>query len=136
MDSRFVRRSKFPLRFIWLGLTIGSLGLGLAGALLPLLPTTPFILLAAWAAPKGSPEIDVWLQKHPLFGALITGWREQQAISVLAKASALLMMLFSWALLYFSGYPIIVLWILAILFISIGAYLLSRPTTCPQEPSR
>src|SRR5690606_7811340 len=86
-------------RLPWLLLTIGSLGLGLVGAVLPLLPTTPFILLAAWAAPKGSPKVDTWLREHRLFGALIADWRDQQAVSVSAKASALLMMLSSWILL-------------------------------------
>lgn len=133
MNHQSAFAKKRLVRLPWLWLTFTSLGLGLAGAALPILPTTPFILLAAWAAPKGSPEVDRWLREHRLFGALITDWRDQQAISVSAKASALVMMLASWTLLYFRGYPIVLLLALGTLFISVGAYLLSRPTPCRQE---
>lgn len=135
MNRQSAFAKKRLVRLPWLWLTFSSLGLGLAGAALPILPTTPFILLAAWAAPKGSPEVDRWLREHRLFGALITDWRDQQAISVAAKASALVMMLASWTLLYFRDYPIALLLVLGTLFIAVGTYLLSRPTHRRQEPT-
>lgn len=135
MSGQSSLAEKRLVRLPWLCLTFSSLGVGLVGAAIPILPTTPFILLAAWAAPKGSPKVDTWIKEHRFFGALIANWRDQQAISVSAKVSALVMMLFSWALLYVQDYSIAFLLVLGTLFISVGAYLLSRPTPCQQEPS-
>lgn len=123
------------LRFPWLCLTLASLGLGLVGTILPLLPTTPFILLAAWAAPKGSPKIEVWLREHSLFGPLLINWHEQRAISLPAKAVALMTLLASWIVLYTLDYSTIFLFALGGLFICVGAFLLARPAPHFRENS-
>lgn len=71
---------------------IVSLLLGLLGAVLPGLPTTPFILLAAWAATRGSPQLLAWLEAHPLFGQMLRDWRRGGVVSRKAKWSATLVM--------------------------------------------
>jgi uncharacterized membrane protein YbaN (DUF454 family) len=114
-------------RLPWVCLTIGSLGMGLAGAVLPLLPTTPFILLAAWAAPKGSPGIERWLKRHPYFGPLLTAWKEHRAIPTSAKVMAIGLMSFSWTMLYVVDYSSRILTAVGILFIGVTIFLLSRP---------
>ena len=48
-----------------------SLGIGLIAIVVPGLPTTEFILLAAWAATKSSPRLSAWLENHRLFGACL-----------------------------------------------------------------
>ena len=50
---------------LWRGLAVLSLLLGIVGAMLPVLPTVPFLLLAAWAASKGWPALEIWLWRRP-----------------------------------------------------------------------
>ncbi len=64
------------------------LGLGILGAFLPLLPTTVFIILAAWAFAKSSPEREAWLLNHPKFGPPLRDWRKYRAIPIRAKCLA------------------------------------------------
>lgn len=116
-------------RLPWILTAWSCLGLGAAGALLPLLPTTPFLLLAAWAAPKGSPGLEQWLLNHPRLGPPIEHWRTGRRISLRAKITAIVMLIGSWFLLWLSDRPPELLVALALLFFAVGGYLLSRPTS-------
>ncbi len=60
-------------------------GLGIIGAFLPLLPTTPFLLLAAWCFYKSSPKTHAWLLNHKLMGPPLRDWQNERAISVKTK---------------------------------------------------
>ena len=64
-------------------------GLGLVGALVPLLPTTVFLLIAAWAFARSSPRWHRWLHEHPRFGGTIRAWEEHRAMPLRAKRVAL-----------------------------------------------
>ena len=79
---------------------LGSLSLvvGAIGVLVPLLPTTPFVLLAAWAYARGSRRFEHWLLHHPRFGPMISDWREHGAVPGRAKAVATAVILSSVAL--------------------------------------
>lgn len=72
-----------------------SLVLGVAGVFLPLLPTTPFVLLAAFCFARGNPAWEARLLADPRFGPSIRAWRERGAIPVHGKRLAVLMMLVS-----------------------------------------
>lgn len=63
------------LRALLLLLAVASLGLAVLGLLLPGLPSTEFVLLAAWAAARGSPRLHDWLLRHRVFGPMILHWR-------------------------------------------------------------
>lgn len=76
----------------WRSIAIVSLVLGTIGLLLPVVPTVPFLILAAWAAGKGWPELEAHLLDHPRYGEPIRRWRERGAISRRAKGAATLMM--------------------------------------------
>ena len=67
-----------------------SLGLGAIGAFLPLLPTVPFVILAAFCFARSSPRLERWLVEHPHFSAHIRAWRSRGAISRPAKRAAIL----------------------------------------------
>lgn len=79
-------------RWLLLVLAVFSLVLGMLGLFLPLLPTVPFLLLAAWAAGHSSPRLLHWLERHPLFGPLITDWRRAGVVSRRAKWTATIVM--------------------------------------------
>lgn len=68
------------------------MGLGIFGLVLPLLPTTPFMLLAAACFAKSSPRLHDWLLAHRVFGPAIHDWRDYRAISPRAKRMALIAM--------------------------------------------
>jgi hypothetical protein len=79
-------------RWAWLLVAYVALGLALLGVVLPGLPTTPFVLVAAWAAAQGSPRLHAWLLAHRSFGPLIRNWQRYGAVSRAAKWLASVMM--------------------------------------------
>lgn len=114
----------------WLFLILGWLfvGLGVLGAFLPLLPTTPFLLLAVACFTRSSPRLEAWLLNHPRFGQPLRDWREKGAIPRRAKLLAVSMMAASYALFVLSTSP--PLWramlVLAILCGS-SLFIITRP---------
>jgi len=84
---------KRTIKYLWLLLGLSSLGLALLGAILPLLPTVPFLLLAAFFFAKSSEKLHTWLINHPLFGKMISDWHERGAINKKAKYLATLSVL-------------------------------------------
>jgi len=69
-----------------------SLGLGIIGAFLPLLPTVPFVLLSAYLFAKSSDRLHNWLLNHRVFGHIIRDFREEKGISIQGKVTAISMM--------------------------------------------
>ena len=67
---------------------IAALGLGFAGLFLPLLPTVPFVLLAAFCFARGNPAWEARLLSHPTFGPHIQAWRANGSISRKGKIAA------------------------------------------------
>lgn len=108
-------------------LAIMATGLGMVGVVLPLLPTTPFLIVAVWAAGKSSPRLEMWLLEHPQFGPLLKGWRERGAIPVFAKYLAGLMLTSSWLVLWLLNMKTEVLIFLAVFFSALLTYIISRP---------
>ncbi|ENO90692.1 YbaN family protein [Thauera linaloolentis] len=62
-------------RWLLLALAVTSLAVGAAGLVIPGLPTTEFVLLAAWAAARSSPQLHAWIAGHRLFGPLLEHWQ-------------------------------------------------------------
>jgi uncharacterized protein len=116
------------MRRLYLGLGYASLVLGIAGIVLPVLPTTPFIILAAWCFARSSPALAAWLYAHPRFGALLTTWRDQGAIPPRAKVYALLAMAASYAVTMCLSPGPSVPYILAAVMGAIAVYIVTRPS--------
>jgi len=98
--------------------------LGIAGMFLPILPTTPFILLAAFCFSRGSQRLHHWLRNNPHFGKIIRDWEEHRAIRTRAKfmATVLILVLFSYTLIFIS-ITIRIKTVLVIIGLSVLAYL-------------
>lgn len=92
MDIQPPQRSR-TVRLLYAALAYTSLGIGLVAIVIPGLPTTEFILLAAWAATRSSPALSAWLENHKLFGPMIRNWRNGKVITRKAKLSATISML-------------------------------------------
>lgn len=117
----------------YLLLAYGCIGLGAAGLVLPVLPTTPFLLVAAWAAPKGSPRLDAWLRTHPRLGPILMAWREEGAVPRRAKWMACAMLLASWSVLALTTSSRWLPLLVGSLCVAIAAYLCTRPTPRAQR---
>jgi uncharacterized membrane protein YbaN (DUF454 family) len=76
-------------RLLYLSLGFASVALGAVGIVLPLLPTVPFMLLAAFFFARSSPRLEAWIVGHRRFGPHIRAWRERGAISRAGKRAAL-----------------------------------------------
>lgn len=76
-------------RHLYLAGGLISVALGAVGAFIPVLPTVPFLLLAAFCFARSNPEWEARLLAHPRWGPSIRDWRERRAISRKAKLAAL-----------------------------------------------
>jgi uncharacterized membrane protein YbaN (DUF454 family) len=122
----------------WLWLLLGGLSLvaGAAGAVLPLLPATPFLLLSAFAFSRGSPRLEAWLVDHRLFGPPIRDWRNGGTIGRRAKRMALAVMAVTFATSWLYGVGTMVLAIQFVALSGAGLFVATRPEPprVPAEP--
>ncbi len=117
------------MKLLWIILAWISLTLAVVGAFLPILPTTPFVLLAAFLFSKGSPRLHHWLIGHRLFGPPIRDWQAGLGISLKAKIMAIIMMWVS--ILYSANYHVPIIWVkvlLVIVAIGVSIFLIKIPT--------
>lgn len=112
---------------LWRALASVFLGLGALGVVLPGLPTTPFLLVAAWAGARGWPALEARLLDHPRYGSMIRDWRERRAVPRRAKWLASGMMFGSAAMLWLSPAPLSARLAVSVILVCIAAWLWSRP---------
>ncbi|MEO0882149.1 MAG: YbaN family protein [Pseudomonadota bacterium] len=120
------------MRAIWILIGLAALGLGALGVVLPLLPTTPFILLAAFAFARSSDRLHAWLLRHKIFGPLIRNWNENGSIGRKAKILSAVSMVAVFGLSVALQVPPIVLIIQAVVLSLAALFVLTRPAP-PQQ---
>lgn len=115
-------------RVVLLGLGWLFVGIGALGAFLPLLPTTPFLLLAAWAFARSSHRFHDWLYGQRHFGPVLLAWRDHRVIPVRAKIIAVTAMSASlgWVIFLLHS-PWWVPFTMAAVMIPVAIWMLSRP---------
>ena len=114
----------------WRSLVMIFVILGFIGAVLPGMPTTVFLILAAWSASKGWPQMDAWLLNHPKYGATLRSWREKGTVPRKAKWFASIMMLISGMIMLFTNAPLWVKIFTDLIMLNVAIWLWLRP-----EPS-
>lgn len=114
---------------LWRTLALTCVGLGLAGMFLPVLPTVPFLLVAAWSGSKGWPRLERWLLDHPRHGPAIRRWRDHRAVPRRAKWAASVTMLASIAIVLASPLPLAVKTGVPLFLAAVAAWLWLRPDT-------
>lgn len=118
-----------PRRWVYLAIGWGSFGLGVIGVFLPVLPTTPFMIIALWAFSNSSLKLRNWLYTHRIFGRPLQRWNEHRVIPPFAKISSLGAMTVSLSYLAFftdTKWPILMV---TGLIMAVGAgYVLTKPS--------
>ncbi len=105
-----------------------SLGLGAAGVFLPVLPTTPFLLLSAACYYKGSERMHRWLLNNKLFGSYIRNYKEGKGISKIAKILTLFLL---WITIGYSVFFMISNYVVQIVLFAIAIAVTVHVATLP-----
>lgn len=116
-----------PLRAVWYVVGMLALAAGAVGVVLPLLPTTPFLLLAAFAFARSSDRWNQWLLSHAVFGPIIVDWQRERAIGRSTKVVGVVGMAAVFGLSVALGASAIILAVQAVVLSVAAVILLSRP---------
>jgi uncharacterized membrane protein YbaN (DUF454 family) len=117
-----------PQRLLWLCGGYLSLGLAIIGAILPLMPTTVFLLIAAWCFSRSSPELRAKLLANPRFGPALRDWQDHGSIGRRAKRAALLGMGLGWLLMAVVFRNLLASAIAAGCLLPVGLFIATRPS--------
>lgn len=114
-------------RSLWLILGLLAVFLGVIGVFLPLLPTVPFLLLAAFCFGRSSVRLHDWLLSHPTFGPPIADWERSRAISRRAKILASLSLIAAFGFPLWLGVRVEVLAIQVLILLAVALFIWTRP---------
>ncbi len=120
------------MRILWLAVGHFFVFLAFVGVFLPVLPTTPFLLLAAACYSRGSEKFEYWLLNHPSFGNSVKDWRQFRVIRPKVKATALIALTFA---LIFPTHVIKTAWYIQLATVlamaGVAVFILSCPSRRP-----
>ena len=117
-------------KYLFLSIGLICMALGFLGVFLPILPTTPFMILAAFCFSKSSERLHNWLLERPHIGKLILDWQNDGVIRKKAKVASTLVIvpLFSYTLI-FVQVSIFVKVLLVLIGLGVLCFIWSRPST-------
>lgn len=125
-ENHSLMRKGYRIGFMLLGCVF--VALGVIGALLPVMPTTVFLIAAAWAFSKSSPRLEKWLLQHPTFGPALVAWRQSGAIPRKGKIAACMGMTVGYIIFFLAAHPSWWLALLVFLFMfSSAIWIVRRP---------
>ena len=103
-------------RFLFVVAGLACVGMAYLGAVLPGLPTTPWVLLAGYCFSRSSPRLERWLKRSPVFGRLLRDWDEHRGIRKPVKVVAVCLVVTVVTLsILFGGLPVWVKWVIGCL---------------------
>ena len=123
-------------RWAWTAAGMLMVALGVIGAMLPVMPTTIFLILALACFSRASPRLEHWLLHHPRFGAPLRQWREHRAVSRRGKVLACLGMAIGFVAMCLGHPPWWVIVLVATMEIAVIIYLLRRPEGPAPAPEK
>jgi len=123
-------------RGLWRVLGLLAVVCGAAGVVLPLVPTTPFLLLAAFAFARSSPRLEAWLLHHRVFAPMIHDWRRYGAIPRVAKISAVALMAATLGGSILLGLAWWIVVVHTVVLIGVATFVLSRPSSPSHDAQR
>ena len=109
------------------------LGLAILGVILPVVPATPFLLLAAWLFARSSEKWHQWLLGSQLFGPIIRNWENNRCVSYRTKVTSIVLMLGVGGTSVFFAVDDIRIQLAALMLMAIGCATLLSIKTCPQD---
>ena len=112
---------------VYRAIGVVCVGLAIVGAVLPLMPTTVFLLIALWAFAKGSPAWAERVRRHPRLGPYVRDWEERRAIPRRAKALAVGMMALSLTILWFASRNLVLTTAVGAILVAVSGYIVTRP---------
>lgn len=115
------------MRHFWLGFGWFFACLGIIGIALPVMPTVPFLLVAAWAFARSSPALRQRILDHPTYGPSVRAWQERGAVGRIAKMWAITAMSAGVAISWYAGMPIWVVATQGAICGLVAVYLITRP---------
>lgn len=115
------------MRYLWAGLGLVCVALGVIGAFLPLLPTVPFLLLAAFLFARSSERLHHWILSHRTFGPTIDDWNRSGAIRPRAKRIATLSIIALPILSLLVSVPIFIIVIQILTLTAVLVFIWTRP---------
>jgi len=122
---------KRALKTLYFAIGLIATGLGIIGIFLPVMPTTPFLLLALWAFGKSSPRLQQWLYQHPRYGKTLREWSEYGVIARRIKCIAIGTMIVSVPIAYIVSQSLLALSIHAPIIVLVSLFIVSRPSHAP-----
>ncbi|MBP2280012.1 uncharacterized membrane protein YbaN (DUF454 family) [Psychrobacter sp. PL15] len=115
----------------WLFLLLGWLffALGIIGVLLPVMPTAPFVLLAAGCWARSSRRFHFWLINHRSFGKFVRDWEDKRAVPRYAKWLATIMMTISTSMLFYKlpDATLWMAWVVAVICTGVAIFMFRLP---------
>ena len=116
------------MHYVWASLGLICIALAMVGVVLPLLPTVPFLLLAAFFFARSSSRLHTWLLTHRQFGPMIDDWNRSRSIRPRAKKAATVSIAAVFGLSLLLGFSMRVLLIQAAALSAVLAFIWTRPS--------
>jgi uncharacterized membrane protein YbaN (DUF454 family) len=120
-------------RVFYLVLGVGFFALGALGILLPGLPTTPFMVLAAWAFARSSKRLHTWLTTHRVFGPPLRRWEAHRVIPRPVKIVAITAMVLSMVTAIWTEAPLALLLVMGAVMVGGTLFILRCPSRAPDS---